>query len=1163
MIELNLAKSIYEKSLSSLLKTKNKTLIIGIDGPTASGKTILADNLKELIIKKKKCFIFRLDWTLIDRSPRLKDLKNLEQSQSSMPYESSLHMRLDIVESFLKNIRQLEYQKKRKKIELKKLYSRGNNGKINGFTSFTFNPDTVVILEGHYTLETRLSKFIDLNILLLGNSKELIRRKVNRVKDYRDGKDVENYYHKIDLPSFKNHLNNFLCSSDIIIDNTNFKKPIFKDFDFTLKWIKSENYQKVSIKKKNDYERYVDFAFSSSLQSKIIRDVVLKSIYEFINWDKKISEYLTISIDQINCDLTTEAKKIIEKLNKFFNKTAKFELIHTNAIYNIYKRKLPITLGVNIQVPKVKKTIQFLMEVKSKAIHFKTIWDGGLTNLQIFRELGKYNDHKNHKISFFKEKIGKPKKKFLVFSPASFLVPKFLKGENFNLVLTDHEEENISSIACLESLNKIGGIFIRRFSTLKELYFFKKILSRIGFDSIDVGNYLISSKTCNSTLKDKIRRFNKNWEISFLQDKFFNKTNISYDQIVENDRKYVKKFVKRNCKDFIYLDERLYNKKNIQSSNLIVLSKQISKMLSSKNRLMRKKISQFLLERFPNLKVRVKEYWKNISNLQEDQVNLSEILEIQPSILSEVYLWLNLRGEDSAILGANIYDITNNSSDCYAYLSASFNNKTPIVLQASLNAVGQKEVYNKILNHGYLKPRKGVNDFIDSSTNAAIRYFLDTGNYTFLYGVGLDHVNYENDFPPGRANRFLSAAIKTDLITHYVLDGSKKFFIKKNKDKLFNKAYDPVVNYALSLLDNIPPKEHYIHDKEICAGELNYSENNKSAIIPKPENFISFVDVFKKYVEKKKMYEIAKRPILFIGNLGTTHHSTDKSVPVVEKANDWKKMIQRFNFVSAVLHGTTNTHSDYLRKSTSGCHKVNVAGDLLDTLVKNLPVELYEKIQTSKQEKKKSLFLIKSNMENLSPKNRNKLIINLKHHCDMIQKNINSPKLTNHDISYFKYKPYKFNKIQISEILSSVKNQLDNDFNNLNKKNFTKRKSHFSASMIEVKFDNFYKKAVKAINNAGIKYFHIDVGDGDFITRKIDAINKVEYLKKYIKNIKIHCHLMVKNPHKYHKNFDNYIERYCEAGCDRIALHERSFKDLNELKVAINLVKKMVQSHEL
>ena len=142
-------------------------------------------------------------------------------------------------------------------------------------------------------------------------------------------------------------------------------------------------------------------------------------------------------------------------------------------------------------------------------------------------------------------------------------------------------------------MNKEGGILIRRFSTFKELYFFKKILSRIGFDSIEVGNYLISSKSSSNTLTDKIRKFNENWEISFFQDKFFNKTNSSYDQIVENERIYVKKFVKRNCKDFIYLDERLYNKKNIQSSNFKVLSSQIGKMLNSKNRLMRKKLVSF------------------------------------------------------------------------------------------------------------------------------------------------------------------------------------------------------------------------------------------------------------------------------------------------------------------------------------------------------------------------------------------------------------------------------------------------------------------------------------------------------------------------------------------------------------------------------------------
>ena len=42
-----------KKVLVVCLKVKNKTLIIGIDGPTASGKTILADNLRRLIIQKK------------------------------------------------------------------------------------------------------------------------------------------------------------------------------------------------------------------------------------------------------------------------------------------------------------------------------------------------------------------------------------------------------------------------------------------------------------------------------------------------------------------------------------------------------------------------------------------------------------------------------------------------------------------------------------------------------------------------------------------------------------------------------------------------------------------------------------------------------------------------------------------------------------------------------------------------------------------------------------------------------------------------------------------------------------------------------------------------------------------------------------------------------
>ena len=64
------------------------------------------------------------------------------------------------------------------------------------------------------------------------------------------------------------------------------------------------------------------------------------------------------------------------------------ELIHTNAIYNIYKRKLPITMGVNIEIPKAKNNT-ISNGSKSKAIIFKTIRDGGLTNLSDFQRTWK------------------------------------------------------------------------------------------------------------------------------------------------------------------------------------------------------------------------------------------------------------------------------------------------------------------------------------------------------------------------------------------------------------------------------------------------------------------------------------------------------------------------------------------------------------------------------------------------------------------------------------------------------------------------------------------------------------------------------------------------------------------------------------------------------
>ena len=70
--------------LHSLILGKVKKLlnntnigILCIDGPTAAGKTILAEELAKIIRKELniKVDFFRLDWTLRERTEREKDLK--------------------------------------------------------------------------------------------------------------------------------------------------------------------------------------------------------------------------------------------------------------------------------------------------------------------------------------------------------------------------------------------------------------------------------------------------------------------------------------------------------------------------------------------------------------------------------------------------------------------------------------------------------------------------------------------------------------------------------------------------------------------------------------------------------------------------------------------------------------------------------------------------------------------------------------------------------------------------------------------------------------------------------------------------------------------------------------------------------------------------------
>ena len=199
---MNLKNYIKEKILS--VKNYDRPTIIGIDGPTAAGKTYLAEDLKILLKKNfNSIWICQLDWTLKNRKYRSDSLKFFKKQNLIFNYESQDHMVIDQITKTLKKIRNFDYKKNKNiNIILRNLYDRSSSLN-NLFIKRKINKNTLVILEGHYTSINELDDLIDYNVLLLSKNNELLSRKINRVKHYRNSKETKQYFDLIDVPSFQ------------------------------------------------------------------------------------------------------------------------------------------------------------------------------------------------------------------------------------------------------------------------------------------------------------------------------------------------------------------------------------------------------------------------------------------------------------------------------------------------------------------------------------------------------------------------------------------------------------------------------------------------------------------------------------------------------------------------------------------------------------------------------------------------------------------------------------------------------------------------------------------------------------------------------------------------------------------------------------------------
>ncbi len=1151
---MTLVKSICD----DILKKQNKKLVtlVGIDGPTASGKTTLANNLKkELESQGENCWIYRLDWTLKERKEREKDLENLNKSKYSFPYEAELHMNLRKVQSFLESVALFnQSSSSKKKLLLLSLYSRENNGTLSGKEEVHLEPGMIIILEGHYTLRNELARYIDYNILLIGEMEEFLRRKVNRVKGYRSTDIAKNYFWKIDIPSFKNHLNRFGINANLIIDNTNYNQPTIKKKEYIEYWLKLENKNiipQIKVSKIN----LSSFIFSDStlIPSKIKKytENVISMLKE---WDLSVDKYLRTNISSLNLDLTEIANTLVDKLNKESNKEYSFKIMHTDTLYNVYNRILPISLAIglfykNAQIPEVS----IIAEVFHSELSLQIIWVGNYKRISFIRELGKITKNRNYEIKDTTGELIHTNETIDVMTPTNFTIPSFLRDFNYKLIYIKKEDEVISASQALSRLIHDGGVWIHRFALFSELRFYQDILRKTGVHSVQAGNYLISVKHKNSDLQNKFKLFIREWEKPLSKRLLFKESEAAIDKIIIEERNKIKQFVKP-LKHFHLMDGYIFSRfmyedeEGIQEAII-----ELRKMMTSEERLLRKRSFDFLLKFFPNIHLRTSALWSDLPRNSINEISLGNYLKLNPSIMAEVYLWMALRDERSAILATNIYDIRRESFDAISYLESAAENQTPLVLQSSLNAIGQEEIDEEGHRQiGYLKLSNGPIQFISSVMRSARNLYLTKGILPPLFGIGLDHVAVDYDIPKGRAQRFFKRAYKTGKLTHYVQDGSSLFNAKTRDKASLIAAYKKMIDFSTSLLDNL--EKTYLIDREVCAGELNYVEDSKQSIIPTAEEMKLFMEIYQQSLKKRGYSALISRPTLFIGNLGTTHHGYDQMKPKVEYAKIWRNYLKNENFISPVLHGTSNSHRDVLANASEGCHKINVAGDLLDVFIANLPEKISRIISDSNVEPKKMIASVRFLIDELNEKEQDRLKDALKRISNDLIRTINAPKLSKMDSNYFNYNTFSFPEEHINLILKSVLESIEKY--RISKQEIKVRDLEFSASMIEVPEEDMFK-LTDVLWKKGIRNFHIDAGDGEFITRNFSGIKKARFLKEKYPKAELHAHLMIKNPHFPYNGELSAIQQYAEAGCDAIAIHPRSFDNERDLINALKLIKNL------
>lgn len=1041
--------------------------VIGIDGPTASGKTTLADALgHELDQLEIPYFIYRLDWTLNERSKRLKDLHYLLSKNKVFEYEADFHMNLAKARNFLSVIEKERYNDAlfEKKILLSDLYSRENNGKCNGVSNIILKKMMVIIVEGHYTHHHLLRNFFDNNYLLAARPEELIRRKSKRTEAYRNIDEVEKYFSLIDLPSFahyyqqnKSYIDHIYLNETLneqkSLSHDKLQKILFSDFALS-DTSPGNRLVPACFENSDSLIKSTDLFFETlvDLHQKLLQLWGIHPQYRKLSLTQQTARsFRGTGLKIFYCSFYTEKSNVFsyelgaafDKMYFFVSGNLKSLTVAVNSDYT--QRIFRVECDANGIIPKPD---------------FKMIMAGTA----------------DFRVQY-------------AIVPNKFLAPCFVK-QNKNIKLSYYKTEE----KCWESPEKIflnPSFVVVRIKNAGHHDFIKEFFKTAGFHVFVYGGYFFAYRLNGKNLHDEFNDFlHKLPQVSGV---YKNRKNIS-----EREADELHKL------GLLWADDQLYFTSNVNI-------KKLTEYYMGAGSFIKNKLTLCLSQQYADRKAIKK-------------ISLGRFIRNLPVPLKDFYISLSI-SKLGAVPFISLYHLKNNAIDIQTYFHYFSSGIKAFGIQASMNALGICKEKGYLNIHGPTEMadivKKNLISFLDKNPDAELP----------IWGFGIDHAAAADPKSP-RVLEFIKEAENSQLITSFCIDTSN--LLKNGLNDYSLEKTEEFINHVFSILSDRSADLEYYTGNEDYFGKRTLAE---------------MLDIVKKLASSFRKIGESKNQecnFLFGPFLGTQHHQRHNNLDLAlsEKVYCATKP---YGFTGNVLHGTSYTPQSHIRETVKrNCIRINYAGKLLEAIIKAFPEDVRNKSGQTQNEWKQ--YLASGGSSKIMEYN------------DRVQKGL---LMVLHGISKATSLP-GMDEDEINWFRNDLVCMTDEDFSNIVNDIFSKKHDKkskrvrnnpcFLASMIEVPVKEFTGGLVDRIIQSGISDFHIDIGDGNLISRKLDGFEKLAYLSKFHRAVTTHIHLMVTDPFSG-KEGDSYIAKICAIKPSLIYVHPEALSVVGSWKKGSGIIK--------